>query len=83
MDYKLHIKKYRLLKGMTQTELARKANVKQSYISQLEKEDVEIKSPTLKTIFRIAAALQVCPYLLIEFNTECTQNCCFHCRQIF
>jgi DNA-binding XRE family transcriptional regulator len=83
MDYTLQIKKYRILQHMTQAELARKANIKQSYISQLEKDNVKVKSPTLKVIFRIAKALGVCPHVLVNYITHCNDNCCQNCRQIF
>lgn len=83
MEYELLIKKYRNLRGMTQTELAKKADVKQSYISQLEKNSPKAKSPTLKVIFRIASALEVCPHILVNYNTNCKENCCHDCRQIF
>jgi len=82
MDYKLQIKKYRMLRRMTQTELAKKANVKQSYISQLEKNSGRIKSPTLRVIFKLAAALEVCPHILVKYNTTCDRSCCYDCEHL-
>lgn len=82
MEYILLIKQYRLLKNMTQVELARKAKVRQSYISDLEN-NVDAKSPTLRTIFRIADALDICPYVLIQCDISCSDNCLKHCKKFF
>lgn len=49
--------------GLSQEQLAEKAELHRTYISQLER---GIKSPTLKTIFRISRALSVSPQELIE-----------------
>lgn len=49
--------------GLSQEQLAEKAELHRTYISQLER---GIKSPTLKTIFRLSKALSVPPHLLIE-----------------
>lgn len=83
MQYTLLIRKYRILRRMTQAELAVKSGVKQSYISQLEKNSPRAKSPTLRIIFRIALALEVCPHILIQYETNCGKNCCHFCEQIF
>lgn len=83
MDYQLQIKKYRTLRGMTQAELASKANIKQSYISQLERNSAKAKSPTLRVIFKIAEALNVCPHILVKYNTYCSRDCCHDCEQFF
>jgi transcriptional regulator with XRE-family HTH domain len=53
LEYKLKIKEYRILRKMTQKELAEKSECHQTYISQLEKNSPKAKSPTLKTIFKI------------------------------
>lgn len=85
MEYKLQIKKYRKLRNMTQKELARKAKVKQSYISQLENPK-NTKSPSLRTILDIAYALNVCPYALInliKYTPPCLKNDCSNCKQFF
>lgn len=80
MEYKLKIKEYRQLRNMTQLELAEKSACHQTRISQLEKNSPCAKSPTLKTIFRIAVALDVCPHILIEYNYECNKNCINNCH---
>lgn len=56
---------------MTQKELAHKANIHQTYISNLEN---NTKSPTLKTIMQIAEALSVCPHFLIQYDIDCEKN---------
>lgn len=80
MKYKLLIRKYRLLRGMTQAELAYKSNIRQSYISDLENSS-NIKSPTLRTILKIADALNVCPHVLVQYDTSCDNNCLKHCKR--
>lgn len=54
----LKIKEIRIKKNFTQTELAKKAHISQSYLSELESNK---KSPTLRQLCRIAEALSVQP----------------------
>lgn len=49
--------------GLTQETLAEAAEVDVSYISQLER---GVKSPTLRTLFRIAAGLGLAPSALLK-----------------
>lgn len=74
------IKKYRLLRGMTQSELARKAKLRQAYISELERNHPDIKSPTLRVIFRISRALDTCPHLLVKYE-GCSDSCFNNCKK--
>lgn len=67
--FKLKIKKYRLLKGMTQKELSKKSNINQTYISRLEQYERH-RSPTLHTVELLAEALEVCPKRLLECNCK-------------
>lgn len=83
MYYKLLIKKYRIKCGMTQEELAIKSKVRQAYISQLEEASNLKKNPTVRTLLRIAKALNVCPHQLIRSSTECKYNCANKCKQKF
>lgn len=71
--FKLKIKKYRLIKGMTQKELSEKSKVDQTYISRLEQYDRH-RSPTLHVIETLAEALEICPKRLLECN-------CKECRR--
>lgn len=47
---------YRAIKGLTQTQLAEKANLSTSYISHLEK---GLRTATFKAIVKIANALEI------------------------
>lgn len=62
---KLKIKKYR--KNMTQKDLAKLIDVKQSYISKLENNETE-DSLTLHRLELLSKALNVCPLELLECN---------------
>lgn len=54
------------LKGYTQEEFAEKLNVSVSYIGQIEAPNIH-KVISLKTLFKIADALEIAPYkLLVE-----------------
>ncbi|WP_291566827.1 MULTISPECIES: helix-turn-helix domain-containing protein [unclassified Clostridium] len=65
--FKLKIKEKRLAQHISQKELADSTDVSQSYLSSLETDDRQ-KSPTLRTIEKIAEGLNVCPLELIECN---------------
>lgn len=54
----LRIKEVRTAKELSQFELAQKANMSQSYLSELEN---NLKSPTLRQLCKIAEALNVHP----------------------
>jgi transcriptional regulator with XRE-family HTH domain len=53
------IRKYREDKGMSATELADKACVSKSYLSELESTNGEGKKPSAEVIYEIASALGV------------------------
>jgi DNA-binding XRE family transcriptional regulator len=65
---KLNIKQARLERKLTQKQLAEKIGVEQSYISRLEDLDRHLN---LYLILKIAMVLNVCPYLLVDFCSEC------------
>lgn len=81
MDYLLLIKEYRLLRGMTQKELAEKSNLNQSYISQLENNHPNAKSPTLRIMSKISKALNICPHILIRYDIPCDYDCFDTCNK--
>lgn len=54
----LKIKEVRIKERLTQTELAKKSKISQSYLSELESNK---KSPTLRQLCKIAKALNVHP----------------------
>ncbi len=60
----------RIENGLSQEELAFRAGLHRTYISQLER---GMKSPSLETIGRIAKALKLTPSALIE-KTERTHK---------
>ncbi len=64
MDAYINIRSVRISKRISQTELAKKANISQSYISELEHNK---KSPTLRQLCKIAKALKVHPSELFYF----------------
>lgn len=51
------IKKVRNDKGLTQEELAQKANI--SYITLVKIEQEKVENPTMKTLQKIAKALEI------------------------
>lgn len=59
---KFNLQNVRKLKRVSQAKLARKTNLSQSYISQLER---EVTSPTLKVLGKIAKVLHVLPADLV------------------
>ena len=61
----LKIAYYRKLKGYTQEEFAEKLNVSVSYIGQIEAPNI-YKAISLKTLFKIADALEIAPYKLLK-----------------
>lgn len=58
-----NVRKYRLKKGLSQEELADKANLHRTYISAVE---CEKRSIALENIQRIADALEIETYLLFK-----------------
>jgi Predicted transcriptional regulators len=63
----LKISYYRKLNGDTQEELANKIGVAVSFIGQIEAPNI-FKPISLDTLFRIAKALNVPPYKLLDFD---------------
>ena len=63
-----NVRKYRLKKGLSQEELADKANLHRTYISAVE---CEKRSIALENIQRIADALEIETYLLFKWD-QCT-----------
>jgi transcriptional regulator with XRE-family HTH domain len=80
MEYFLLIKEHRIKKGLTQAQLSKKANMNQSYLSQLERNLPHAKSPTLRMIFNIAQALEICPHILINYERKCNIDCMKNCE---
>ncbi len=62
---KLRIKEIRVARGLTQEELANKIQFSRSYLAQLESGAREL---TTKKLAAIAAALEVDPKEIVDFN---------------
>jgi len=64
-----NLRKYRKLQGLTQEKLAEMCNTDPCYIRQIE---IGRRFPSIQYIERIAAALEIAPYLLFydESNTD-------------
>ena len=57
------LRTYRKERGLTQEELAHRAEIHRTYVSLLERNE---KSPTLNVLFRICRALEVRPSQVLE-----------------
>lgn len=62
-----NIKKYRLLKGLTQAQLAEKAELTHDYIRQIESDKVA-NTFSVQTLYDISVALDI--ELKVLFETE-------------
>lgn len=58
------VKKVRALRGLTQEELAREADIHPTYVSQLER---GLKSPSLNVILSLANALETTAVELVGY----------------
>lgn len=66
--HKINIKKYRRKMFLSQNKLAKRIQISQSYLSAVER---ELKSPTLRMLYKISEELSVCPRLLISCKINC------------
>jgi transcriptional regulator with XRE-family HTH domain len=57
-----NVKAFRKLRGMTQNDLAKKAKMQRAYIGFIEAGQ---KNISVNSLFTIAEALQIAPYLLL------------------
>ena len=63
-----NIKVLRMQAGLTQEKLAEKAGISLDYMGKIE---VSINRPGLKTILKLATALNVEPCKIFEINVMC------------
>lgn len=70
---KLNLKEFRNLIGISQKQLASKLGISQGYISEVEK---GLKSPTVRMLYKIANALEICPHMLLSSTIYCKENNC-------
>lgn len=61
------LRRLRVEKNLSQEELGSRAGLHRTYISQLER---GLKTPTLKSFFLIAAALEIDPAVFIKKITD-------------
>lgn len=61
----INLKNYRKNASLTQEELSEKANLSPDYISLIERGK---RYPSLKSLFKIADALEIEAYRLIKFD---------------
>ncbi len=66
------MKNIRENKGISQRQLAKKLNISQGYISSIENGK---KSPTIRMLYRIANALEICPHYLLPVTIYCSNTC--------
>jgi len=59
---------YRGLKNLSQVQLAKKVGISTSYLSKIERADLE--SISLATLMQIALGLELPTYILLKFNEE-------------
>lgn len=57
-----NVRRFRLEAGLSQEQLAFEADMKRSYVSDLER---GVRNPTVQALGRLAAALKVEPYRLL------------------
>ena len=69
----LNIKEYRQFKGISQKKLSKKLKMSQGYLSEIESGK---KSPTVRMLYRIANALEICPHMLLSSTMYCIENKC-------
>lgn len=74
---KLKLKYYREIKGLSQTDLAKRIETTQGYISKVEK---GIESPTVRMLYQFAHALEICPCLLLPCIIESKENFNYECE---
>lgn len=67
VDLGLNIAYYRKREGMTQEQLAERANISRSYLGEIEAPNM-ITTISLEILFNIADALGIPAYKLLEFR---------------
>lgn len=60
------IRHYRVLNGLSQEELALRANLNPAYLGQVER---GLKCPTVDTLYKISKALNIQLFELLRFDT--------------
>lgn len=66
-----HLKQLRIQQGLTQQQLAERADVSISFLGNIER---GTKSPTIDTVQKLSNALDVSMVALVEFETEVAED---------
>ncbi|KOM89544.1 helix-turn-helix transcriptional regulator [Clostridium botulinum] len=69
---KINLKEIRENKGISERQLSKITGISQGYISDLESGK---KSPTVRMLYRIANALEICPHYLLPVTIYCSNAC--------
>lgn len=70
---RLNLEECRKKKNVSQKQLAIILHISQGYISEIEQ---GLKSPTVRMLYKIADALEVCPHVLLSSTIYCKKcNC--------
>lgn len=72
MQPKLCIKQWRINRGISQAQLAKRTHMSQSYLSELE---ANTKYPSIPMLYRIANVLEICPQYLLGCELRICDNC--------
>jgi transcriptional regulator with XRE-family HTH domain len=64
----LNVSYYRKLQGYTQEEFAEIADISRSHLSAIEAPNI-VRSVSIELLFKIADALKIEPYKLLEFRS--------------
>lgn len=64
-----NLRHVRRAKGLSQEELAHRAGFDRNYVGMLERQE---NSPTVDTVERLAAVLEIQPFLLLVENIDST-----------
>lgn len=62
-----NVRYYRQLRGMTQEELAHSADMKRTYVSDLER---GTRNPSVRALGRLAEALGIDPAALLQLSNQ-------------
>lgn len=63
----LNVAYFRKMRGYSQEELAELVDISRSYISAIEAPNI-VQNVSLEVLFRLAKALEIEPYRLLEFR---------------
>lgn len=81
------LKQIRLNRKFSQSLLAKKIGISQSYLSKLENTSSRVPNINTDLIEKLSIELDVCPIILFLYfyspYEKCYKNCCQYCGQNF